>query len=176
MELAHRLAAALLFYQTGEGRLALMLPTLAAKLVKFGEQAVAGSFEALCARVSQVEGVRLAELLASLPGPATDGDQALAEVLRLAREQPAQPPDTEIGPLEQWEPAIAAVVAATRGDTEARAELEPLLAELDKTADWALLAGVLRQVLAGKRGQQLLDGLDKVDTAIAAELLRRLQD
>jgi hypothetical protein len=77
--------------------------------------------------------------------------------------------------LQQWEPVIAAVVAAARGDTEARAGLEQLLAELDKASDWAALATVLR-LLAGERGQQLLDGLDQVDSAIVAEVLRRLQD
>jgi hypothetical protein len=78
--------------------------------------------------------------------------------------------------LEEWDPVIAAVVAAARGDPEASAGLEPLLAELDKTDDWAALAGVLRRVLAGERGQQLLQGLDEVDTAIVADVLRRLQD
>jgi tetratricopeptide (TPR) repeat protein len=92
---AHRLAAALLRHQTGEGRLAGTLQSLAGELAEIGEQAVPGSFEVLCARVGQVEGVRLAELLAGLPGPAADGEAALAEVLRLAREQPAQPPDTD---------------------------------------------------------------------------------
>jgi hypothetical protein len=83
---AHRLAAALLHYQTGGGRLAAALQVLAGELAGFGEQVLPGSFQALCARVGQVEGVRLAELLADLPGPAADGDQALAEVLRAARE------------------------------------------------------------------------------------------
>jgi tetratricopeptide (TPR) repeat protein len=173
---AHRLAATLLRYQTGEGRLASNLRTLAGELAEFGDDAVPASFDELDARVGQVEGVRLAELLARLPGPATDGDQALAEVLRLAREQPAPPAETEPGLLEQWAPALVAVVATTRGDPKARAGLEPLLAELDKTSDWAALAGVLRRVMDGERGQQLLDGLDQVDTQLVAEVLRRLED
>jgi tetratricopeptide (TPR) repeat protein len=176
LAMAHRLAAALLRYQTGEGRLTGTLRTLADDLAKFGEQALPGSFAELDGRVGQVEGVRLAELFGRLPGPAADGDQALAEVLRLAREQPTQPLDTRQGLLEEWEPVIAGVVAAARGDPEARAGLGPLLAELDTTSDWAALAGVLRRVLAGERGQQLLQGLDEVDTAIVADVLRRLQD
>jgi tetratricopeptide (TPR) repeat protein len=172
---AHGLAAALLYYQTGSGGLANTLRMLADQLAELGEQAVPESFEALCARVGEVEGVRLAELLAGLPGPAADGDQALAEVLRLAREQPAEPPATEAEVLEQWEPMIAAVVAAAQDDTEAATALEPLLAELDKASDWAALAGVLRRVLAGERSQQLLDGLDEVDTWVVAEVLSRLK-
>jgi tetratricopeptide (TPR) repeat protein len=173
---AHRLAAALLSYQTGSGRLGATLRTLTGELAEFGGQAVPGSFAVLCARVGQVEGVRLSELLARLPGPAADGDQALAEVLRLARERPTQPPATESGLLDQWEAVIAGVVAAAHGDAEARAGLEPLLAELDRASDWAALAGVLRRVLAGERGEQLLYGLDQVDTQIVAEVLRRLQN
>jgi tetratricopeptide (TPR) repeat protein len=92
---AHRLAATLLDYQTGSGLLAGILRRLAGELAEFGEQAVPGSFEVLCARVGQVEGVRLAELLAGPPGPAGDGDQALAEVLRLARDLPATPADRD---------------------------------------------------------------------------------
>jgi tetratricopeptide (TPR) repeat protein len=174
---AHRLAAALLRYQTGEGRLANTLRTLAEDLARFGEQAVPGSFDELAGRVGQVEGVRLAELLARLrlPGPAADGDQALAEVLRLTREQPAQPPDAGPGLLEQWAPVLAAVVAAAGGNEQARAALEPLLTKLDATANWAALAAVLRRVLAGERGEQLLDGLDEVDTQLVAEVLGRLQ-
>jgi hypothetical protein len=168
---AHRLAAALLFYQIGDGRLTDTLGKLTVELAGFGEQAVPGSFAALCARVGQVEGVRLAELLA---GPAADAEAALAAVLRLAREQSTPPSATGPGLLEQWEPVIAAVVAATRGDTQAASALEPLLAELDKTSDWAALASVLRRILDGEQSGQLLDGLDPTDTAIVTMLLDRL--
>jgi hypothetical protein len=172
---AHRLAATLLRYQTGEGRLASTLRTLARELAEFGEQEVPESFDELDGRVGQVEGVRFAELLARLSDPATDGDQALAEVLRLTHELPAEPPAAGQGLLEEWEPVLAAVVAAASGYPEARAGLEPLLAELDTTSDWAALAKVLRRMLAGERGEQLLDGLDEVDTQIVAEILRRLE-
>jgi CHAT domain len=171
---AHRLAAALLRYQTGSGRLAATLRRLVDDLAGLGEQALPGSFEVLCARVGQVEGVRLAELLAGLPGPAGDEEAALAEVLRLARELPAEPPDTGPGLLEQWAPVIANVVTAAQGDEKAKGELEPVLAELDKATDWAALALVLRRVLAGERGEELLDGLDETDTAIMTVLLGRL--
>jgi hypothetical protein len=171
---AHRLAAALLRYQIGEGRLADTLRALAGDLAEFDERSIPGSFAELAGRVGRVEGVRLAELLASLPGPVADGEAALAEVLRLAREQPAEPSETGVGLVEQWEPVLAGVVAAAHGDTEAAEALAPLLAELDKDADWTVLAGVLRRVLAGERGEQLLGGLDEVDTQVVAEVLRRL--
>jgi tetratricopeptide (TPR) repeat protein len=88
---AHRLAAALLVYQSGGGRLDSALLTLAGELAKYGEQMIPGSFAELAGRVEQVEGVRLVELLARLPSPAADADEALAEVLRQARDLPAIP-------------------------------------------------------------------------------------
>jgi hypothetical protein len=173
--LAHRLAAAIIFYQIGSGWQSRVLSRLGNDLQDFGEHAlVPQSFDALCARVEQLEGVRFADLFARLPGPAASGDEALAEVLRLARELPAEPPSGQ-GPLEQWESVIVAVVAAAHGDTEAATALESLLSELDKTSDWAALAGVLRRVVAGERGESLLDGLDEVDTRLVAEVLGRLQ-
>jgi hypothetical protein len=125
--------------------------------------------------VEQVEGVRFVELVARLPGPAAGGEQALAEVLRLARELPNEPPGAGQGPLKQWELVVAAVVAAAQGDEQARTALEPLLAELAKSTDWPALAGVLRRVLAGERGEHLRRGLDHTDTEIVAEVLGRLQ-
>lgn len=44
------------------------------------------SFAALCSLVEQIEGVRFRELWEALPRRAPSGDEALAEVLRLARE------------------------------------------------------------------------------------------
>jgi hypothetical protein len=43
-----------------------------------------------------------------------------------------------------------------------------------ETSDWAALVAVLRRILGGERDPGLLDGLDAIDTAIAAELLTRL--
>src|SRR5512135_3004802 len=44
------------------------------------------------------------------------------------------------------------------------------------TSDWAALVTVLRRILAGERGEQLLAELDAVDTEIARETLHRLSD
>ncbi len=106
-------------------------------------------------------------------GPAADGDAALAEVLCLARDLPATPANPGQGVLDRWAPVIDAAAAAAGGDPKAAEALAPLLAELD-TTDWAALAGVLRRILQGERGGQLLDGLDPADTAIVTVLLGRL--
>jgi hypothetical protein len=68
--------------------------------------------------VGQVQGVRLAELLARLPGPAADGEAALAAVLRLARELPATPASPDQGVLDQWAPVVNAVAVAAGGDPQ----------------------------------------------------------
>jgi hypothetical protein len=55
--------------------------------------------------------------------------------------------------------------------------LTEILEFLDKRAkdpDWVALAAVLHRILAGERGEPLLDGLDPIDTAIARETLARL--
>jgi NIL domain len=59
------------------------------------------SVSELAGRVEQVQGVRLAELLAGLPGPAADGEAALAAVLRLARDLPVTPASPASGVLDQ---------------------------------------------------------------------------
>jgi hypothetical protein len=160
--LAHQLAAAVLAYQTGVQDQ--WLAALAHRLRQLGDTApVPGSFQVLCDRVEQVKGVRFAELVARLSGPAASGDEVLAEVLRLAREI-----------LAQLEPVLAALVAAAQGNPQARAAIEPLLAELTG-AGGAALAVVLRRILDGERGERLLAGLDEVSTQLVSEVLRRLQ-
>ncbi|UQU63604.1 CHAT domain-containing protein [Couchioplanes caeruleus] len=76
--------------------------------------------------------------------------------------------------VDEWEPVIAAVVAATDGDPSATAAVNQLLAAGEDSADWGRLVGVLRRVLDGERGRQLLDGLDATDRAIIAEIVARL--
>src|SRR5262245_23115501 len=80
----HRLGTALITFQTDSGRLA---PTLMALGQDLAETAAPTSFAEVCAAVEQVEGVRFRELLAALPQRAASADDALAQVLALARQQ-----------------------------------------------------------------------------------------
>jgi len=124
----------------------------------------------------RTEGVRLGELLAALEPDPQAVEAALAEILRAAADLPPddEPDGADIaGHLEQWEPVIAVIVAACQGDQAAVAELRPFLDKTAQDPDWATLAAVLLRILAGERGDGLLDGLDPVDTAIATETLRR---
>ena len=68
----------------------------------------------------------------------------------------------------------AAGVIPAAGDPQAAAQLTPLLDQLAQDEDWAALAGVLRRIASGEHGQDLLDGLDPIDTAIASATLTRL--
>ena len=86
--LAHRLAAALIRFQTASGKLPSTLQALARDLADFiASPPLPADFAALCAIVEQVEGVRFRDLFERLPkDQAADGDAALQQVLALARQ------------------------------------------------------------------------------------------
>jgi hypothetical protein len=175
---AHRLAAALIFRLAGMAHeLDLTVRALA------GELRADDAGEAMPSTVAQVteaagrtEGVRLAELLAALQPDPRVIESALAEILRTAAALPPGDSAPDITRhLQQWEPVIAAIAAACQPRQEVSAELRQFLDEQANQPDWAALAAVLRRILAGERGESLLDGLDPVDTAIAQETLARLE-
>ena len=122
----------------------------------------------------QTDGVRLGELLTALEPDPEAAEDALARILRDAADLPADDDADVAGHLQRWEPVIAAVAAACRGDQDAAAQLGPFLDDRAKEPDWAALIAVLRRILGGERGEGLLDGLDPVDTAIAGQILTRL--
>ncbi len=126
VELAHRLAASVIRYQTGGGGLALTLNQLALAFASFDSAPpLPASFAELCDLVSQVEGVQLAQLVERLPRRAADGDAAMAEVLRLARY------GADIRRhLDGWAPTIARI-----------AELDRALAAQAQHDDWRLWSG-----------------------------------
>jgi hypothetical protein len=65
--------------------LASSLRELAMDLAEFGLEALPGSFDQLCHRVEQMDGVRFRELWERLPKRAEDGDQLLKELIETAR-------------------------------------------------------------------------------------------
>ena len=54
-------------------------------LDKFGSEALPESFDQLCDRVEEVDGVRFRELWARLPKRAEDGDQLMKELIEAAK-------------------------------------------------------------------------------------------
>lgn len=171
---AHRLAARLLRRFTGDTHaLSLTLRALVDELR--GDTgwpdaaALPTAMSDVIRLVDSGDGVHFGDLVATLcPDPDT-ADQALADLLATA----ATVPDG-INALSEWEPVITAVVdAATSG--HAPAELADALDELGAATDWDALVAALRRVLAGDRDrEQLLAGLDDIDTAILTAVLDRL--
>ena len=95
--LAHRLASMVIFYQTASGHFSASLQALSRDLASFapGAPPLPADFAALCATADQVEGVDFAALFDRLPKTrAATGDDALRQVLELARQQPPPEPET----------------------------------------------------------------------------------
>jgi tetratricopeptide (TPR) repeat protein len=173
---AHRLAAALIYRLAGMTHdLARTLRALAAELRQrdaAGADGLPGTLAEVVRVAELTDGVRLGAVIAALQPDRAAAEAALVQILREAADLP--PDDGIARNLAAWEPIIAAVVAACRGDQDAAVKLGPFLDEQAKEPDWAALVAVLRRVLDGERGDTLLDGLDAVDTAIARETLSRL--
>jgi hypothetical protein len=161
-------------FQIGLGRLPETLRDLGRHLTDFDQGASLSTFAELCALVEQTPGIRFGELVARLPKRAPDGEAAVAQVLRLARDLPTH----EVLDLRRhfawWDPVLAGIVTAAGGNPQAGQAVEQALTDRREQADWAKLAGVLRRLLAGDRSQQLLEGLDPIDTAIVQRALDAL--
>jgi hypothetical protein len=173
---AHRLAAALLFRLTGMTyELAQTSWALARELRQHTDREdVPGNVEEVIRVAEQTEGVHLGQLIAALRPDRQAVADALAEILRtVGNTNPGQDPAIQ-DQLPQWEPVIAATVAAAGGDPDAAAQLTPVLDQLAQDSDWAALAATLRRIIGGDRDDSLLQGLDQVDTAITDQIPTRL--
>ena len=73
--------------------------------------------------------------------------------------------------MQQWDPVIRAVVAACNGNARAVQELEPFLNDVEKEDDWRNLVLVIRRIMQGERGVELMEGLDVVDATIVRRIL-----
>ena len=173
---AHLLAAALLFQLTGmthelagtSGRLAKQLRQSADR------DDLPGTLDEVIRVAEQTEGVHLDQLITALQPDRQAVADTLAEILRAAANtNPRQDPPSQ-DQLQQWEPVIAATVAAAGGDSDATAQLAPVLDQLAQDSDWAALAAVLRRIIDGDRDDSLLQGLDPVGTVITSQVLARL--
>jgi tetratricopeptide (TPR) repeat protein len=79
--LAHRLAGALLSFQSGSGGLALTLRNLALSDLPDAPP----TFDRVVAIVERIEGVRFREMFLRLPRRAPDGDAAIAEIWKMVK-------------------------------------------------------------------------------------------
>ncbi|UED87384.1 AAA family ATPase [Streptomyces profundus] len=176
---AHHCAAALLAACTGS-RTAESLHALAGDLVEFGSAArLPLDLAELSARVDEVPGVDLGRLLGRLVARPDDLDRTLTALVTEARQQAAQLGDsaalTEAVWGMVWEPLLAALVAADRGNSAARVKLRQRLTQLDALApNFSPLAAVLRQLLDGARSPSVLADLSALDTPVATRALDAL--
>jgi hypothetical protein len=173
---AHRLAAALLFQLTGmTHELGVTSRLLAADLRRDADREdLPGTIDEVIRVAEQTEGVHLDRLLTALQPDRQAAADVLAEILRAAADTGSGQDLAIQDHLQRWEPYIATTVAAAGGDSEAAAQLAPVLDQLAQDQDWAALAAVLRRIIGGDRDATLLDGLDPVDIAIAGQVLARL--
>ena len=193
---AHRLAAAVIAYQTASGMLAGRLSALARLMQRADTTSPPESFDQVCAIVDQIDGVHLADLVSRLPHRAPDGQAAITETLSLAEQLSAQAADPDRH-LRLWAPVISALAATltNQPSSTARAadDTDPGGANSDDprqaaaalfaqaldhyagTPDWAGLAAALWRVQAGERDPvALAAGLDEIDTAILHRALAAL--
>ncbi|MGW8645626.1 hypothetical protein [Micromonospora chalcea] len=174
--LAHRLAAAILRQVTGQTHdLAITVRALAAELRGLPDVAPPAIITEVAALVEQVDGVRFTGLVTDLAGDLDAAQHALTTVLHAARDLPTEALFDLQSHLDQWEPTLVALVAAAAGDPTATAAIDRRLTNLADTTDWAALAAALRRILAGEHDpDQLLPGLDPIDTAIVTRALDAL--
>jgi hypothetical protein len=166
---AHRMAAALIRYQTGSPRLGASLQSISRLLGQRGDGRVQPlSFNDVCLTMDSVAGVRFTELFALLPARADSGPAAIDEVMRST----AKVRDIAIQEsVDAWEPVISALVVATQPD--APAEVAPLLSEvleeLRQQHAWRELVAVLQRIQAGPdhHSAQTIDNLDPLSATIA---------
>jgi tetratricopeptide (TPR) repeat protein len=173
---AHRLAAALLFQLTGMTReVADTIRVLARELRGDADRGdLPGTIDEVVLVAGQTEGVHLDQLITALQPDRQAVADALAEILRAAADtDPRQDPAIR-DRLQQWEPVIAATVAAAAGNSDAAAQITPVLDQMAQDSDWAALAAVLRRIIGGDRDASLPEGLDPADTAITGQILARL--
>jgi hypothetical protein len=175
---AHRLAATLVFRLADMTHdLASTRRTLAVELRQddtAGTERRPGTLAEVVRVVELTDGVRFGELITALQPDLVAAEAALAQILREAADLPA---DHGIAVyLQQWEPVIADMAAASHGYQDAAARLGQFIDLLAGRRDWAALAAVLHRVLDGERDDGLLDGLDPLGTAIVRRVLAHLAD
>ncbi|MGW5126176.1 CHAT domain-containing protein [Streptomyces sp. NPDC004069] len=178
---AHHLAAMLLGRLTG-GVTSDAGPAVAGDLHEFGpEVALPGSPEALCDRVGQVPGVDLLPVLRQLASDPASLSGLLESVIEEARRQADRP--SAFSAVQEavwsvfWEPAIAALVAATQRNTGAYIQLRNHLAALEtRDPRFAKPSERLRRLHDGERGPDLLADLEPLDVIVISRAQKALEN
>jgi tetratricopeptide (TPR) repeat protein len=169
--IAHRLAAIVLEALIHSGQLAANLAALARDLAGVDPDEIPTSIADLRAIVEQVEGVAFGALVDALGGA---DDTTLTDLIATARDLPAE--QLYADHIARWEPALMLLTAARHGHPAARAALDAALEGFATNPDWVALVAVLRRVADGDTDRnQLLAGLDPIDTTITTRALDAVQ-
>ena len=175
--LAHHLAAALICAVTGIGRLDSSIQSAADDLGLLGDDAeMPSNVEDLSRQLAKSPGVELKRLLMTLGSRPEEANQVLERLIARIRTL-ADARTLSVRPyLAAWDPVIAALLATRGGDRQAAAVLKDEVSRCKDSADRdaLVLVVVLSRMFAGEPGQDLLVGLDEIDTAIAGRALDAL--
>jgi tetratricopeptide (TPR) repeat protein len=175
--IAHRLAATLLGLLIESGEQATDLGALARDLAGVDPDVVPTSITELRETMELVngaafvEGVAFGALVDALGGA---DDAILAELVTAARSLP--PEQLYADHIARWEPVLMLLTAGRHGHPAARAALDAALEGFATNPDWVALVAVTRRVADGDTDRnQLLNGLDPIDTAITTRALDALE-
>lgn len=174
---AHRVAAAVIRYQTDSPRLVASVDSIGRLIGQEQDASTKApvTFNDVCQMVDGVPGVRFAELFATLPERAATGQAALVEVMRLTTDKRAT---AVADSVEAWEPIISGLVAAARPDPDPEVGplLDDVLAELRKQEVWRELVVVLYRLQAGPDhvSDTTFDQLDSVSATVSRRALAAL--
>jgi hypothetical protein len=179
---AHQLASALIGAVTGSARAEESAAALAA-LLRTPAASGALTLPADMAALDRATGREVAALLArQVPDPQALQDR-LTELIARAKDgtaasaAPAVPPRERAAFLAGWDPIVAGLVAADRGDAYAATVLGRTLAYYRNFPSWVPLVDVLRRIIAGERDRDLsadLSSLSERNAMIAVRALDAL--
>ncbi|MER5883294.1 CHAT domain-containing protein [Streptomyces sp. NPDC001941] len=172
---AHHVAAALLGVLTG-GRTADVVGTVAEDLREFGSEGLLpDSPDALYARVGEVSGVDLGQLVGRLGQGPERVRAVFRDLVATARAgSDARAVAAAVWGLV-WEPAVAALVSAADGNSVAAVKLRQHLARCAAMpSPFAGPCGALVRLLDGERDAGVADGLGPLDAGLVRRALRAL--
>ncbi len=168
--LVHRLADALICFQTGSGGLSTTLQIF----LNAGLPGAPPAFVEVADAVEELAGVKFRQLFDRLPRRAADGDAALAEVWKLvAGVEPSAGPDMS-QVLRNFASVLQGIAAVARGDDSARAEIESTLPQLEEKG-WKL-TGAVHRIWDGERDAEALStGIDANSARLVERVLELIE-
>jgi len=127
----------------------------------------------LCGEVARVPGAELMLLLTGLSSDQRMIDLAFRELIDRVRGGDPEAPNWAPF-LAFFDPWIAALVAADRGDDRAGDAFDYFVAQYPPPEEWAEVVNVLTLIRSGQRGAELTDGINMLHAAVVRRALDAL--